>query len=227
MTAQNRMPVFVAMMLIGLGTVVGALGASASNARDATSAAVDQSKDLAAKTEECVSQGGKPGAPICQEARAKAAEVQASPAPVTVNVIAKTDAEIRQLVVDTVRARPDLLPRGADGKDAVLTEQDYQRIADIVQGRVPEPRDGKDAVVDYDLVIAAVLAKIPVPSDGPSGPKGEPGVPGATGPDGKPGPTPVSSRFERMPNTQCVYTVTYSDGTATSALSPELNCLPV
>lgn len=221
MSHIERTPIFIAMTLLGLGTVVGALAVGSNDQRDTAVAAVEQSKDLAAKTEQCVSQGGTPGAPVCQEARAKAAEVQASPAPVNVTVAARSDADIRQLVVDTVRAHPELLPRGQDGKDAVLTDSDYQRIADIVQGRVPAPRDGKDAVVDYDLIIAAVIAKLPAPSPGPSGPQG---APGTAGPEGKPGPTPVSSKFERMPNQQCVYTVSYSDGSAVSALSPEANC---
>lgn len=228
MRERNRTSAFMVGMLLGLGIMIGGLGAAASKAKDSTVAAVEQSKDLATKTEQCVSQGGTPGAPICQEARAKAAEVQASPAPVTVSVTAgKTDSEIRQLVVDTVRAHPELLPRGADGADAVLTDEDYQRIADIVQGRVPLPRDGKDATVDYDLVIAAVLAKLPAPVAGPAGPQGVPGTAGPAGTpgaDGKPGPTPVSSKFERMPNLQCVFTVSYSDGTAVSAASPEVNC---
>ena len=221
MILSRRALLFVVVMLLGLAVMITSLGSAATTANEATATAVDQSKDLATKTEQCVSQGGTPGASVCQEARAKAAEVQSSPAPVNVTVTARSDAEIRQLVIDTVKAHPELLPRGQDGSDAVLTDSDYQRIADIVQGRVPAPRDGKDAVVDYDLIIAAVIAKLPAPVPGPSGPQG---VPGTAGPEGKPGPAPVSSKFERMPNGQCVFTVSYSDGTAVSAMSPEANC---
>lgn len=222
MTAQNRTPVYVTMLVVGLGALASGLGAQASTSADVAVAVVDQSKDLAAKTEQCVQQGGMAGAPVCQEARAKAAEVQAQPAPVSITVAGRSDAEIRQIVVDTVRAHPELLPRGADGKDAVLTDEDYERIAAIVQGRVPEPHDGKDAVVDYDAVAAAVLARVPA---GPAGPKGDPGVAGPAGANGVDAPKPVSSKFERMPSGQCVYTVTYSDRSATSAPAPELNCL--
>lgn len=138
----------------------------------------------------------------CQLAASQAAK----PAPAEVTTAPRTDAEIRALVIDTVRLNPSLLPRGADGRDAVLTDADYRRIADMVQARVTNGTNGatgaagergpagRDATVDYDAIVTAVLKLVPTPkdgkpgTDGAKGDKGDKGDTGATGPGGPAGP---------------------------------------
>lgn len=133
----------------------------------------------------------------CQLAASQAAK----PAPAVVTPVApRTDAEIRALVVETVRLNPGLLPRGLDGRDAVLTDADYRRIADMVQARVTNGTNGTNgatgergpkgdpAVVDYDAIVTAVLKLVPTPKDGTNGAKGDKGDTGATGATGPAGP---------------------------------------
>lgn len=138
----------------------------------------------------------------CQLAASQAAK----PAPAEATSAPRTDAEIRALVVDTVRLNPGLLPRGLDGRDAVLTDADYRRIADMVQARVTNGTNGTPgavgergpkgdpAVVDYDAIVTAVLKLVPTPkdgkpgADGAKGDKGDTGATGATGPGGPAGP---------------------------------------
>lgn len=165
----------------GIGIIVGSLIACLAvnysvgdQVKDEKETVTVALQDMGSKTEKCIQQDVRTDGPACQEAAAKAAEVKAAPeqTTVTVNVPRRTDAEVKQLIADAIREDPSLVPKAKDGKDAVLTDEDYQRIADIVQGRVKNGTDGKDgadAVVDYDKIVAAVLAKLPPPVDGKDG----------------------------------------------------------
>jgi hypothetical protein len=120
-----------------------------------------------------------PPTPLLRRACELAAQVAAKPVPTAPTAaVPFTDAEMRALIADTIRANPSLVPRGVDGKNAVLTEADYWRIADMVQTRVT---NGKDAApVDYAGIVANVLKLIPVPRDGLNGVDGKAGTNGTT-----------------------------------------------
>lgn len=165
---------------IGLTVAVGALVAcTAINATGwaSTSTVVGaqqvQLQDLGQKTDECVTTSSSTDSPACTKAVQKAKEVQSQP--VVVQVPRRTDAEVKALIEQTIREHPDLVPRGPAGEDYMLTDADKQAIADMVLGKVPVPKDGKDgekgdpAVVDYDKIVKAVLALIPTPKDGVDG----------------------------------------------------------
>lgn len=123
-----------------------------------------------------------PPTPLLRRACELAAQVAAKPVPTApTTAIPFSDAEMRALIADTIRANPSLVPRGLDGKNAVLTEADYWRIADMVQARVV---NGKDAApVDYAGIVANVLKLIPVPRDGVNGTNGTNGKAGADATD--------------------------------------------
>lgn len=144
-----------------------------------------QLQDLGQKTGQCVESSPSTDSSACQQAAVKAKEVQSQP--IVVTVPRRTDAEIKALIEQTIREHPELVPRGPQGASYVLTDADKQSIADMVLGKVPVPKDGKDAVVDYDKIVQAVLALLPAPKDGSSPPcLSEPAQ--CRGPDGGSGP---------------------------------------
>lgn len=167
----------------GFALVIGAVVASSLiNYSTTTSAKTEASttyvelQDLGKKTDQCVQGSVSTDTPDCQQAAQKAKEVQQQP--VVVNIPRRTDEEVKSLIEQTIRENPDLVPRGPRGETYVLTDADKQAIADMVLGRVPVPKDGKagtdgkngkDAVVDYEKIVAAVLTLIPVPKDGRDG----------------------------------------------------------
>lgn len=186
---------YVAMIILGLGVMVGALGFSSADRQQDVVAVQAQGQDLATNTERCITSSASTSSDACQAAAQKAAEVKQAPTTVTVTVPRRTDAEVRDLIADTIRRNPDLVPRGPAGETPVV---DYDRIIAAVQGRivVPAPIPGKDGetpVVDYDKIVSTVLAQIPVPKDG------KPGVDGADstvpGPAGAPGQPPAGWRW--------------------------------
>lgn len=164
---------------VGIGVIVAAVIANSvfataalSGAKGEASTNYVQLQDLGNKTDQCVQQDVRTDGPACQVAAQKAAEVKAAPEQtVTVTVPRRTDAEIRKLIGETIREDPSLVPKGKDGKDAELTDEVIARIVDTVQGRIIPPKDGadgKDAVIDYDKIVTAVLSKVPTPKDGTS-----------------------------------------------------------
>lgn len=193
--------------------------ATATSARDTADVKEVQLRDLGQKTDECVTSSASTDTPACAKAAAKAKEVQAQP--VVVNVPRRTDAEIKELIEQTIREHPDLVPRGAKGEDYVLTDDDKQAIADMVLGKVPVPKDGetgpagKDAVVDYDKIVKAVLALIPVPKDGVDGQTPEclntpQRCVGDTGEDGRGLDPARPPQFVRLDGGQCVLRFFYT-----------------
>lgn len=171
-----------------------------------------QLQDLGKQTDQCVQSSPSTDSPACQQAAAKAKEVQAQP--IIVNLPPRrTDAEIKDLIEQTIREHPELIPRGTKGDAYVLTDADKQAIADMVLGKIPVPKDGldgKDATVDYDKIVQAVLSLIPTPKDGVDGQ-----TPacmattsqcvGDTGPEGR-GIDPVRPpQFVRLEGGQCVF----------------------
>lgn len=210
----------------GLVLVVAAVAASsfinlatATVARDTADVKEVQLRDLGQKTDECVMSSASTDSPACTKAAAKAKEVQAQP--VVVNVPRRTDAEVKELIEQTIREHPDLVPRGAKGDDYVLTDADKQAIADMVLGKVPVPKDGetgpagKDAVVDYDKIVKSVLALIPVPKDGVDGQTPEclstpQRCVGDTGADGRGLDPTRPPQFVRLEGGQCVLRFFYT-----------------
>lgn len=178
-----------------------------------------QLRDLGQKTDECVSSSVSTDSPACAKAVQKAKEVQAQP--VVVNVPRRTDAEVKELIEQTIREHPDLVPRGAKGDAYVLTDADKQAIADMVLGKVPIPKDGKPGekgdtpVVDYDKIVKAVLALIPAPRDGVDG-QTPPclNTPqqcvGDTGADGRGLDPARPPQFVRLEDGQCVLRFFYT-----------------
>lgn len=220
----------------GLVTIVAAVVASslinlasATTARDTADVKEVQLRDLGQKTDECVTSSTSTDTPACAKAAAKAKEVQAQP--VVVNVPRRTDAEVKELIEQTIREHPDLVPRGPAGQDYVLTDADKQAIADMVLGKVPVPKNGdkgepgKDAVVDYDKIVKAVLALIPVPKDGVDGQTPEclstpQRCVGDTGPEGRGLDPARPPQFVRLEGGQCVLRFFYTkapDSTDTPA----------
>lgn len=138
-------------------------------------------KDLAQQTERCVGGSMSTDSDSCKQAAQKAAEVKAAPEPAKVTVVTaprRTDAEVMALLEQTLRAHPDLLPKGQDGKPYVLTDADKAELVALVRGEIPDPPKGDQGekgekgdppVVDYDKIVAAVLALVPVPKDGVDG----------------------------------------------------------
>lgn len=148
----------------------------------------------------------------CQKAEEVKIIVQQLPPPPR-----RSDAEIRQLIEDTLRADPDLIPKAKDGTTPVV---DYDRIVRMVQERIPPPAAGKDGetpVVDYDRIIRDVLALIPVPEDGKDGqnppcmstPLQCQGTDGENGQDGKPGRGVVSGPNYVSTENGCVSRTVY------------------
>ena len=79
--------------------------------------------------------------------------------------------------------------RGKDGKTPVkgvdfFTELEILQFINIILSRIRQPEDGKDAVVNNELIIEEVLKLIPKPKDGKRGEKGE-SIRGKDGIDGK------------------------------------------
>lgn len=174
-----------------------ALGVGAGQARTALEPVqiqADAGKALAQQTETCIGSISTDSAQ-CQQAAQKAAEVKAAPAPAQTTVVTaprRSDAEVMALIQQVIERNPGLLPKGADGKPYVLTDADKAEIAGMVRGDIPTPKDGaagtngKDAVVDYDKIVTAVLAQIPTPKDGKDGAAGAQGPKGDTGAQGPP-----------------------------------------
>lgn len=214
------------MQNAGFALVVGAVVASsvinwsgAAAARDTADVKEVQLRDLGQKTDQCVQNSASTDSPACVQAAAKAKEVQAQP--VVVQVPRRTDAEIKELIEQTIREHPDLVPRGAKGDNYVLTDADKQAIADMVLGKVPVPKDGptgpagKDAVVDYDKIVKAVLALIPTPKDGVDGQSPAclntpQQCVGDTGPEGRGLDPARPPQFVRLEGGQCVLRFFYT-----------------
>jgi hypothetical protein len=147
--------------------------AAATSAKDEAGTNYVQLQDLGQKTDQCVQSSPSTDSPACVTAAQKAKEVQAQP--IIVTAPRRTDAEVKELIVQAIREHPELVPRGAKGETYELTDADKQAIADMVLGKIPTPKNGdpgaagKDAVVDYDKIVKAVVALIPVPKDGVDG----------------------------------------------------------
>ncbi len=85
----------------------------------------------------------------------------------------KIDEKIGQIESDskTSKLPPELIAKikqlkgdpGENGKDGVSPEVDYGFIIREVASQIPEPQNGKDAVVDYQKIISDVLKRIKVP----------------------------------------------------------------
>lgn len=197
-TGRNRV-----VSALAVGALIGALVINATGWADSRTEVVQikgTSSSLAADTLACTD-GTVPNSNACQAAAQKAAQVQQTPPPVTINVPRRTDAEIRDLIAETIRRNPDLVPRGPAGE---TPEIDYERIISAVQGRMPTPADGKPGetpVVDYDKIVSTVLAQIPKPKDGAAPPclseprqcRGADST--VAGPEGKTGPPPLAWRW--------------------------------
>lgn len=171
-TREGRFNLGVGLIIIAV-TINSMLGLGATTAAQGTADYRGvQLQDLGRTTDQCVQSSTSTDSPVCQQAAVKAREAQAQP--VIVNVPPRrTDAEVKDLIEQTIREHPELIPRGAKGEGYVLTDADKQAIADMVLGKIPVPKDGApglDAVVDYDTIVQAVLALIPVARDGQSPP---------------------------------------------------------
>ncbi|MGW4484345.1 hypothetical protein ACWEOE_10955 [Amycolatopsis sp. NPDC004368] len=204
------------------------LGVSAGDARTeltATQPVVAAGKQLAQQTEQCVGGSMSTDSAQCRQAAQKAAEVKAAPEPAAATVVTaprRSDAEVMALIEQTIRENPSLLPKGEDGKPYVLTDADKAELVALVRGEIPDPKDGKDAVVDYDKIVTAVLALIPTPKDGITPPcmSTDAKCQGAAGKDGR-GVSHTEFRWT-SPDT-CAVVLTYTDGSAEQFnASPEL-----
>ncbi|OZM73979.1 hypothetical protein CFN78_06740 [Amycolatopsis antarctica] len=196
-----------------------------------------QAIDLADRTLSDCSRDDKDVDPAtCQ----KAAEVKREQVPVTVNVPRRSDAELRTLIVTTIRDNPGLVPAAAPGEPAPPI--DYDEIVRRVRALTPDPPPGPAgaaaAPVDYPLIVRTVLEQIREPEDGadgrnafcfdnPTDPKCVPpkGDPGAKGADGR---GILSRAIGRNTDGVCVERTTYTaPPTVEDIRLPDAQCEPL
>lgn len=149
-----------------------------------TSQTAAAGKSLAQQVSETCARGGQAALELGQ-ACAKAAEVKDAP-PVS-QPAAVDPADLRQAARTAVAeycAAPSRPCRGADGQTP-----NFELIVDAVVGRIPVPKNGTDgANATADQIAAAVAGYCGQPSE-PC--RGTPGTPGTDGQNGKDGQTPT------------------------------------
>jgi hypothetical protein len=71
--------------------------------------------------------------------------------------------------------------KGDKGEKGDSPDQELiiKKITDILSKRIRQPRDGKDAIVNYDYIIGEILSILPIPKDGVDGKDGKNGKDGS------------------------------------------------